>query len=117
MAAALDGLSWACLVAGSVFLLLGGLGLLRFPDFYARMHAAGLTDTAAAGLIVVGLMLQTDFDLVTAKLALILILYFFTSPTSSHATGRAALAAGLRPLLMHDLTRQPAADEQKDARS
>lgn len=87
------------LAGGSAFLLIGAVGVLRFPDFYTRLHPAGLTDTAGAGLILAGLMVESGFNLVTAKLVLVFALILFTSPVSAHATSRAALASGLKPLL------------------
>jgi multicomponent Na+:H+ antiporter subunit G len=102
MSLALDILSWACLVAGGVFLLIGALGLLRMPDFYTRLHPAGLTDTLGAGLILLGLCFQAGWTLVLAKLVLIFLLLMLTSPTASHATARAAMAAALRPKLARD---------------
>ena len=68
------------LAGGSAFLLIGAVGVLRFPDFYTRLHPAGLTDTAGAGLILAGLMVESGFNLITAKLVLVLILIVFTSP-------------------------------------
>lgn len=97
----------ALLLAGSAFLLIGGIGLLRMPDLYSRIHPAGITDTAGAGLILVGLMFFAGPTLVAVKLALIFAIIYFTSPTSGHATARAALAAGLRPLLGRDMNRKP----------
>jgi multicomponent Na+:H+ antiporter subunit G len=87
------------LAGGSAFLLIGAVGVLRFPDFYTRLHPAGLTDTAGAGLILAGLMVEAGFSLVTVKLILVFALIVFTSPASCHATARAALASGLKPLL------------------
>ena len=49
-------LSWIFIVAGSIFVLIGGVGLIRLPDFYTRIHAAGITDTMGAWLILIGLM-------------------------------------------------------------
>ena len=103
MSLAVDIVGGVLLAAGSIFLLIGGVGLLRFPDLYSRIHPAGITDTAGAGLVLAGLMVHAGLTLVTVKLALILLFIFFTSPTSAHATARAALAAGLRPLLGRDL--------------
>lgn len=97
MTAIVDGLSWLLLIAGSIWIILGGIGLLRFPDFYTRLHPVGLTDTMGAALLLLGLMLQAGWTLVALKLAMILLILFFTSPTSGHATARAALAAGLKP--------------------
>ena len=96
MALAADIVSWACLLAGVFFSLAGGIGILRLPDLFTRMHAAGITDTMGAGLILVGLAVQAGFTLVTVKLLLILILLFFTSPTSTHALAKAALHGGLK---------------------
>ena len=99
MSAAIDLLSWACLAAGGFFCVVGAIGLLRMPDFFTRMHAASVTDTLGAGLILVGLMLQAGLTLVTAKLAIIVLLIFFTSPAATHALAKAALLRGVKPLL------------------
>ncbi|MDP2170713.1 MAG: monovalent cation/H(+) antiporter subunit G [Rhodocyclaceae bacterium] len=92
-------LSALCLAGGGFFCIVGGIGLLRMPDFYTRVHAASLTETLGAGLILLGLMLHEGFTLVTVKLLMIGLLIFFASPTASHALTRAALLRGLKPLL------------------
>lgn len=99
MEQALDVLSWVLLVAGSLFAMTGGLGLVRLPDFFSRIHAGGITDTTGAGLILAGLMLQAGLGQTTFKLLLILLFLFITSPTSVHALAQSALAHGVRPLL------------------
>jgi len=99
MSIALDILSWILLLAGGAFCMIGALGLVRMPDFFTRMHAASVTDTLGAGLLLLGLMLQAGLSLVTVKLIVIGLLIFFTSPTSTHALAQAALARGLKPLL------------------
>jgi multicomponent Na+:H+ antiporter subunit G len=96
VAAAVDVASWICLVAGSMFCLIGGIGMLRLPDFYTRGHAAGVTDTLGAGLILLGLMFQAGFALITVKLAMVLFFLYVTSPTSTHALFKSAYAGGLR---------------------
>ena len=96
---AIDAASWILLLAGSAFTIAGGVGVLRLPDVYTRAHAASLTDTLGAGLILIGLMLQGGFTLVTVKLALILVFIAFTSPTATHALIHTAHASGLDPLL------------------
>jgi multicomponent Na+:H+ antiporter subunit G len=93
----MDGLSWLLLLAGAAFVIIGAFGMLRLPDFYSRLHPAGLTDTMGAGLILLGLLLQAEVAIVAVKLLIIAGFLLFTSPTSGHATARAALAAGLRP--------------------
>ncbi len=95
----LDILSGILLLTGGLFGMLGGLGLLRFPDFYTRLHAAGVTDTLCALLIVGGLTLQSGLSLLTVKLLLILLFLLFTAPTASHALARAALIDGVEPEL------------------
>ncbi len=92
-------LSWVCLGGGSLFCLVGAIGLLRMPDFYTRVHAASITDTLGAGLILLGLILQAGPTLVAAKLGAIGLLLLFTSPTATHALTRAARVRGLDPLL------------------
>lgn len=99
MALLADILSWLCIVAGGAFCLIGGLGLLRLPDVFTRMHAAGIVDTVGAGLVLVGLMLQAGFTLVTAKLFLIVIFILYTSPVSTHALAQSALSTGFKPQL------------------
>lgn len=94
---ALDVVSALMMLTGGVFGVLGGIGLLRFPDFFSRLHAASMTDTLCAFLIIGGLVLQAGLSLVTVKLLLILLFMVFTTPTASHALARAGLAAGIRP--------------------
>lgn len=99
MSAALDILSWVFLVAGSAFCIIGGIGLIRMPDFYTRVHAASVTDTLGAGLMLLGLMIQAGLTLACAKLIMIGVLILFMSPTATHALTRAALVRGLEPVL------------------
>jgi len=89
--------SGLCLFIGSFLCISGGVGILRFPDFYTRMHAVGVTDTLGAAMILIGLMiLSTDF-LVFAKLVLVLLLTLLVGPTTSHVLAKAALHNGLTP--------------------
>ena len=96
MTVLLDVVSWIALCAGSLVCVIGGLGLLRLPDFYSRTHAAGLTDTLGATLILVGLMLQSGSFGIAAKLGLLVLLLHLTSPTGTHALVKAAYSRGLR---------------------
>lgn len=107
--------SWVCLLAGGAFSVIGGIGLIRFPDFYTRMHAAGITDTLGAGLIILGLLFQAGLTLVAVKLIFILFFIFFTSPTSTHAVAHGAWVSGLRPLLGRDLVPGNQNDFDSDA--
>ena len=93
-----DVVSWGLLGAGTFLIFCGGLGLVRFPDFYTRLHAAGITDTLGAELVLIGLMVQSDTWINVAKLIFIALFMFITSPVSTHAIAHAAHVAGLRPL-------------------
>ncbi|MGZ8154544.1 MAG: monovalent cation/H(+) antiporter subunit G [Burkholderiales bacterium] len=99
MNALVDAASWALLLAGSGFCVIGAIGLIRMPDFYTRMHAASVTDTLGAGLILLGLILQAGFTLVAAKLLILALLILFTTPTATHALARAAFLRGISPAL------------------
>ena len=63
------------------------------------MHAASVTETLGAGLILLGLLIQAGFTLAGAKLVMIGLLVFFASPTASHALAKAAMSRGLKPVL------------------
>ena len=86
----------ALMLPGSALLLIAGIGLLRFPHFYSRLHAAGVIDTLAAGLFLGGLAFLFGPTLGTLRLALIFLFLLFTSPTACHALANAAWTSGLR---------------------
>jgi len=91
------------IVLGLFFFFAGTVGILRLPDFYTRLHAAGKCDSLAAVLIVLGVALYTlqDFSfgslLVTLKIVLIAVFVFVASPTATHAITEAALILGVKP--------------------
>ena len=90
-------ISWILMLSGSIMLVIGAIGLVRLPDVFARMHAAGIIDTMGAGALLLGLMFQTSLSIVTIKLGLIIIFIIFTSPTATHALARASLHGGISP--------------------
>lgn len=102
MALIIDLVSWALLLSGGAFGIIGAVGMLRFPDFYTRLHASGITDTLCAVLIIFGLMLQSGLSLLTVKLLLILLFLLFTTPTATHALARAAVLDQIEPVLAED---------------
>ncbi|MCP5037213.1 MAG: monovalent cation/H(+) antiporter subunit G [Rhodobacteraceae bacterium] len=97
-------LSWILILAGAFFVLVGAIGTVRFPDFWARLHAASVSDSAGMILLFLGMALQAGFSLVAVKLAIIGAFLFLTGPTSTHATANAALVSGLRPKEAEGLT-------------
>ncbi len=95
MSLALDIASWALLLAGGAFCVIGALGLVRLHSFFPRTHAASVLDSAGAGLILAGLLLQAGWTLVAVKLLVIGLLIFFASPTATHALANAARERGV----------------------
>lgn len=92
-----DLLAGLLLLTGAALGVVGAIGVVRFPDFYTRLHAGGVTDTLCAGLFLGGLAIHFGLTLASAKLAMIFAFLLFTSPTACHAVAKAALGAGLRP--------------------
>ena len=97
MTAFLDVISWLLLIGGGFFVFVGGVGALRMPNFYTRMHAASLTDTMGTILILAGIMVQAGLTLATVKLLAILVFLLLTGPTATYALANAALLSGMRP--------------------
>jgi multicomponent Na+:H+ antiporter subunit G len=93
----LDIASWALLTLGGICVLIGGIGALRMPDLFTRMHAASVTDSIGAILVLCGIMLQAGLSLAAIKLAAILLFLLLTSPTASNALAAAAMIAGHKP--------------------
>ena len=88
-----------CLCVGALICVSGAVGVNRFNDFCTRMHAASVTDTLGAVLILIGLMLISEQLIVIAKLMIILLLGLIVGPTTSHVLAKSALKNGLKPIL------------------
>ena len=106
MEALLGLMSWIAVIGGLFFMLVGTFGVLRMPDVYTRLHAAGMTDTMGAGLLLLGMAFQTIIDmmhgetsywLVLVRLVFVYAFLLFTSPIATHALARAGLAGGVAP--------------------
>ncbi|MDH3740769.1 MAG: monovalent cation/H(+) antiporter subunit G [Hyphomicrobiales bacterium] len=89
----------AFLLAGSFFLLVGALGLLRMPDLFTRMQAASVGETLGGSLLLIGMMIHGGFSLVTFKLVVLFAVIVFFGPVATHALARAARYAGIEPQL------------------
>jgi multicomponent Na+:H+ antiporter subunit G len=94
--------SWALILLGSFFTVVGAFGLMRMPEIFTRMHAASVTDTLGVGLLIMGMGLQAGFTLVMLKLVFLLALFFFTGPVVTHALAQACLHEGVKPALAED---------------
>lgn len=100
-----DILSWGCFLFGGLAVISGAIGMIRFPDFYTRVHAAGVTDTGGAEMILIGMLLQSPSWIVAVKIAFIGVFLFFTSPVATHAVAHAAWMVGYKPLQGPELRR------------
>ena len=98
----IDIISGALIVAGSLSIVVGLLGVYRMPDFFTRLHAASVIDTLGTILILFGLILYQGFNLVSVKLLLILIFILITTPTAAHALAKSALHGKIKPILGDD---------------
>ena len=91
------------LISGLVLFFATTVGLLRFPDFYSRMHAAGKGDTLSSLLMLLGLTLYEFHELNLAtvlvgfKILLIMVFIFMASPTATHAITDAGYESGVKP--------------------
>jgi multicomponent Na+:H+ antiporter subunit G len=90
-------LSAVLLLTGSAFVLIGGIGVLRMPNLYTRLHAASLTDTLGTLLILAGIIVQAGFTLAAIKLVAIAMFLMLTGPTATYALANAALLSGTMP--------------------
>ena len=107
----LDIIIWILLGAGSFFYVVGALGLMRMPDVFTRMHATSVSDTFGALLLLVAMILEAGFSLVTFKLAITLAIILFTGPVATHALARAARYAGIDPILDNDDNKEGASSK------
>ena len=102
-------------LAGFLFFFATTIGLLRFPDFYSRMHAAGKGDTLSSLLILLALVLYNFHELnlanlmVAMKILLIVVFIFMASPTATHAITDAGYESGVKPW-----TKNPEAESEND---
>lgn len=112
----LDIASAVLLFTGGFLVFVGRVGVMRMPEFFTRMHAASLTDTGGAALILAGLMLQGGLTLVPLKLAAIFLFLFLTSPTASYALANAALLSGVTTACRNETGKQ-LPEERLDAPS
>lgn len=122
MEMAIYALAAVLMAAGAFFFIVAGLGLVRMPDVFTRMHAGGIADTAGAGLLLGGMALATtvmmpfaDAFFVVVKLLVILLVVLFTSPIVTHALAQAALHAGVEPKLANKpaAKRRPRKNQRK----
>lgn len=106
----------ALVVIGSLFMVVGAIGLIRMPDVFTRMHAASVSDSLGVGLILLGLIFFAGFTLVAVKLIFLILAIAVTGPTATHAVARAALVAGVRPVGADGAVIEDAEPEDEEVR-
>ena len=84
------------LFLGCFFILSGSIGLIKLPDVFSRIHAAGLIDTLGTGFVILSLIIYSGFSFLSLKLLLIPLFILFTSPIYSHAISLFAYESGLK---------------------
>ncbi len=90
-------LSVIFIIGGIFFFTTATIGLLRFPDFFARLHATGKGDTLAVLLCLIGLAVYEGVSLTGLKIVFIAVFMALAQPTATHAISRAALRRGIQP--------------------
>ena len=118
-----EALSWVMILSGSFFTIVGALGIIRFPHFWARLHAGSVSDSAGVILLIVGMAIQSGLTLETVKLILVGVFLFITGPTTTHAVADTNLVIFLRYMakLLHmtvkteEKPQSPSRDHQQRA--
>lgn len=82
---------------GCFLIIIASIGIVRFPDFFSRMHPAGKADSLGQALVLIGLMVFEGFSLVSIKLLFIIVFILIANPTTTHALANAAYVAGVKP--------------------
>ena len=93
----IDGIAGLLLILGGVFTMIAGIGILRMPDVFIRMHASTKVGTLGSGLTMAGVAIQFQDLSVFVKVALIVLFLLLTAPIGAHMIGRAALRIGIKP--------------------
>ncbi|MFN7038449.1 MAG: monovalent cation/H(+) antiporter subunit G [Alphaproteobacteria bacterium] len=89
-------ISWFFLVLGGFFIITSAVGCLRLPDFYSRLHAAGIGDSCGVPMILLGIIIHNGFNQFSFKIFLLIIFLFITSPTACHALAKSAYIFNLK---------------------
>lgn len=97
-----QGVSIVFLLGGFFFFFAATVGLLRFPDFFCRLHATGKGDTLAVLLSLIGLSIYEGFSLTSLKIIFVAVFMFLAQPTATHAISRAAMRCGQEPWVKRD---------------
>ncbi len=112
-------ISAAFIAGGVIFLGIGAIGVGKFPDFYTRLHAAGIGDTLGAFLMTVGIVVKTGFSILSLKVFLVYLIYLFTNPLGTNLIILGAIHArdyqGYTRKRVRDNRRGENIDDERDA--
>lgn len=97
MSDALAVVGYAIAMLGGAVIVIAALGMLRMPDLFTRIHAAGVVDSLGAALVLVGLAVASGVNTASARLLMILAFLWITAPTACHALAKIARAKGMLP--------------------
>ena len=89
--------SWGLMIAGAFFMISGSLGMLRMPDFFTRIHPAGVTDSFGAPILLLGVAVHFGFTLFSGKILLLILFLLIANPTATHVLSQAAIVNKLKP--------------------
>ena len=87
----------ALIALGIAFMVITALGMIRLPDFFARVHAVSKSETLGIALVLLGLILHEGATMVSLKIGLILVFVAVANPVGAHLLTRAALRTGQMP--------------------
>lgn len=85
----IDTFAYILIIVGSIICLLGAIGIIRFPDFFTRLHASGVIDSFGVVMIMIGLAIVTG-GMLAMKIIMIAFFIFLTAPTNTHSLANSA---------------------------
>lgn len=90
------------MVIGGIIAIIGGIGLIRFPDVYTRTHAQTLSNVGGCCLILFGVFLEGFYSIFSIKALFLIIFIFLTAPIGAHIIAKAAYKSGVKPRVVRD---------------
>lgn len=90
-------IEYVLFLAGCFVMVLGAVGVIRFPDVYTRLHASTKCDTGGAISILIGVAFALGLNMPSLKIVSVLFLIFLLNPVASHALARASHKYGIKP--------------------
>jgi multicomponent Na+:H+ antiporter subunit G len=115
----ISGTASILLLLGSLFMLIGAIGIYRFPDFYTRMHAATKATSLGMGFLLAGAAVHFDYWEVLVKAVLVMIFIFLTTPVAAHTISQAAYRMGVEKwpgTKIDEMKRSPSATGENTGR-